>query len=63
MHLLKNNNNNNNIGALEHRNEIVTFSYADDLAIIIKSTNARINSIRLQLVLKWLVKAVDEVQI
>jgi hypothetical protein len=51
------------IGALEHRNEIVTFNYVDDLAMITKSSCARINSIRLQLALKRLVKAADEVQI
>jgi hypothetical protein len=40
------------IGALEYRNEIVTFNYADDLAIVIESSCARINSIRLQLALR-----------
>jgi hypothetical protein len=35
------------IGALEYRNEIVTFSYADDLAMVTESLCARINSIRL----------------
>jgi hypothetical protein len=51
------------IGALEHRNEIVIFSYANDFAMVIESSCARINSIRLQLVLRQLVKAADEVQI
>jgi hypothetical protein len=51
------------IGALEHRNEIVTLSYADDLAMVTESSCARTNSIRLQLVLRQLVKAADEVQI
>jgi len=51
------------IGALKHRNEIVILNYADDLAIIIESLCARINSIRLQLVLRQLIKAADEVQI
>jgi hypothetical protein len=35
------------IRALEHKNEIVTLNYADDLAIITESSCARINSIRL----------------
>ena len=35
------------IGALEHRNEIVTLSYADDLAMVTESSYARINNIRL----------------
>jgi hypothetical protein len=51
------------IGALEHRNEIVTLNYADDLAIVTESSCARTNSIRLQLALRQLVKAADEVQI
>jgi hypothetical protein len=51
------------IGALEHRNEIVIFNYADDLAMVTKSLCARINSIRLQLALRRLIKAADEVQI
>jgi Reverse transcriptase (RNA-dependent DNA polymerase) len=51
------------IGALEHRNEIITLNYADDLAIITESSYARTNSIRLQLVLRRLVKAADEIQI
>jgi hypothetical protein len=51
------------IGALEHRNEIITLSYADDLAMVTESLYARINSIRLQLTLRQLVKATDEVQI
>jgi hypothetical protein len=49
------------IGVLEHKNEIVTFSYVNDLAIVIESSYARINSIRLQLALRRLVKAADEV--
>jgi hypothetical protein len=40
------------IGALEHRNEIVIFNYADDLAIVTESSCAKTNSIRLQLILK-----------
>jgi hypothetical protein len=51
------------IGALKHRNEIITLSYADDLAMITESSCARTNSIRLQLALRQLVKAADEVQI
>jgi hypothetical protein len=51
------------IGALEHRNEIIIFSYADDFAMVTESSCTRINSIRLQLALRQLVKAVDEVQI
>jgi hypothetical protein len=35
------------IGALEHKNEIITFNYADDLAMVTESSYARINSIRL----------------
>jgi hypothetical protein len=35
------------IGALEHRNEIITFNYADDFAMVTESSCARINSIRL----------------
>jgi hypothetical protein len=35
------------IGALEHKNEIITFNYADDLAMVTESSCARINSIRL----------------
>jgi hypothetical protein len=51
------------IGALKYRNEIVTFNYVDDLAMVTESSCARINSIRLQLVLRQLVKVADEVQI
>jgi hypothetical protein len=40
------------IGALEHRNEIITLSYANDLAMVTESSCARTNSIRLQLALK-----------
>jgi hypothetical protein len=40
------------IGALEHKNEIVTFNYVNDLAIVIESSCARINNIRLQLILR-----------
>ena len=53
----------NDRGALEHRNEIVTLSYADDLAMVTEWSYARINSIRLQLALRQLVKVPDEVQI
>ena len=49
------------IGALEHRNEIVTFNYANDLTMVTESSCARINSIRLQLALRQLVKAVNEI--
>jgi hypothetical protein len=35
------------IGALKHRNEIITLNYADDLAIVTESLCTRINSIRL----------------
>jgi hypothetical protein len=51
------------IGALEHKNEIITLNYADDLAIITESSYTRTNSIRLQLALRRLVKATNEVQI
>jgi hypothetical protein len=51
------------IGALKYKNEIITFSYVNDLAIITESSNTRINNIRLQLALKRLVKAADEIQI
>ena len=51
------------IGALKHKNEIIIFNYADDLAMVIELSCARTNSIRLQLALRQLVKAVDEVQI
>jgi hypothetical protein len=51
------------IRALKHRNEIVTLSYANDLAIVTESLCARTNSIRLQLTLKQLVKVIDEIQI
>jgi hypothetical protein len=44
-------------------NEIVTFNYADDFAIITESLYARINNIRLQLILRRLIRAVDEIQI
>jgi hypothetical protein len=49
------------IGALEYRNEIVIFNYVDNLAMVTESSYARINSIRLQLALKRLIKAIDEV--
>jgi hypothetical protein len=51
------------IGALKHRNEIVTLNYVNDLAMVTESSCARINSIRLQLALRRLVKTADEVQI
>jgi hypothetical protein len=51
------------IGALKHKNEIITLNYADNLAIITESSYARINSIRLQLVLKQLIKTANEIQI
>jgi hypothetical protein len=51
------------IGALEHRNEIIILNYVDDLAMVTESSCARINSIRLQLALRQLMKAADEVQI
>jgi hypothetical protein len=44
-------------------NEIVTLNYADDFAIVTESLCARTNSIRLQLILKRLVRIADEVQI
>jgi hypothetical protein len=44
-------------------NEIIILNYADDFTMITESLYARINSIRLQLVLKRLVKAANEVQI
>jgi hypothetical protein len=48
---------------IEHRNEIIIFNYANNLAIITKSSYAKINSIRLQLALRRLIKITDEVQI
>ena len=51
------------IGALEHKNEIVILNYVNDLTIITESSCARINSIRLQLALRQLMKAADEIQI
>jgi hypothetical protein len=51
------------IGALKHKNEIITLNYADNLAMVTESSYTRINSIRLQLVLRQLVKAANEVQI
>jgi hypothetical protein len=44
-------------------NEIVTLSYADDFAMVTELSCARTNSIRLQLALRRLVRAADEVQI
>jgi hypothetical protein len=51
------------IGALKQTNEIVTLSYADDFAMVTKSSCARINSIRMQLILRRLVRAADKIQI
>jgi hypothetical protein len=51
------------IGALKQTNEIVTLNYADDFTMVIESSYARFNSIRLQLALRRLVRAVDEIQI
>jgi hypothetical protein len=51
------------IGALKQTNEIVILNYADDFAMVTESACARINSIRLQLALRRLVRAADEVQI
>ena len=51
------------IGALKHRNEIITLNYADDLTMVTESSYTRTNSIRLQLTLKRLMKTADEVQI
>jgi hypothetical protein len=51
------------IKALKQTNEIVTLSYADDFAMVTESSYARTNSIRLQLALKQLVRAADEIQI
>jgi hypothetical protein len=51
------------IKALKHKNEIITFNYADDLAMVTELLYTRINSIRLQLALRQLVKAIDEIQI
>ena len=51
------------IGALEYKNEIITLNYVDNLAIVTESSCARINNIRLQLTLRQLVKAADEIQI
>jgi hypothetical protein len=48
---------------LKQTNEIVILSYADDFAMVTESAYARINSIRLQLILRRLVKAADEAQI
>jgi hypothetical protein len=51
------------IGALKQTNEIVTLNYADDFAMVTESSYARTNSIRLQLALRRLIRAADEVQI
>jgi hypothetical protein len=51
------------LGALKQTNEIVTLSYADDFAMVTESSCARTNSIRLQLTLRRLVRAANEVQI
>jgi hypothetical protein len=51
------------IRALKQTNEIITLSYADDFAIVTESSYAKTNSIRLQLTLKRLVRAADEIQI
>jgi hypothetical protein len=51
------------IGALKQTNEIVTLSYADDFTMVTESSCARINSIRLQLALRRLIRTADEVQI
>jgi hypothetical protein len=51
------------IRALKHRNEIITLNYADNLTIITELSYARTNSIRLQLALRQLIKAANEVQI
>jgi hypothetical protein len=51
------------IGTLEHKNEIITLNYADDLAMVTELSCARTNSIRLQLALRQLVKATNEIQI
>jgi hypothetical protein len=51
------------IGALEPKNEIIILNYVNDLAMVTESSYTRINSIRLQLALKRLVRAADEVQI
>jgi hypothetical protein len=48
---------------LKQTNEIITLSYADDFAMVTESLYARTNSIRLQLTLRRLVRAVNEVQI
>jgi hypothetical protein len=49
------------IGALKQTNEIVTLNYADDFAMVTELSYARINSIRLQLALRRLVRAADEI--
>jgi hypothetical protein len=49
------------IRALKYKNEIVILSYVNDFAIVTESSCAKINSIRLQLTLRRLVKAADEV--
>jgi len=51
------------IETLEYKNVIIIFNYADDLAMVTESSSARINSIRLQLILRRLVKAANEIQI
>jgi hypothetical protein len=48
---------------LKQTNEIITLNYADDFAMVTESSYARINSIRLQLALRRLVRAADEIQI
>jgi hypothetical protein len=51
------------LGALKQTNEIIIFNYADDFAMVTKSLYIRTNSIRLQLILRRLVKIADEIQI
>jgi hypothetical protein len=51
------------IRALKQTNEIITLSYADDFTMVTESSYARTNSIRLQLALRRLIRAANEVQI
>ena len=48
---------------MKQTNEIVTLSYANDFAMVTELLYARINSIRLQLALRQLMKAANEIQI
>jgi hypothetical protein len=51
------------LGALKQTNEIITLNYANDFALITESLCAKINGIRLQLILRRLMRVANEVQI